>query len=104
MSCGDSEILTAVREARRALVTPDLASICHAQECLCTAEATLRAACEGGRATLADHDWDRLRLELSLLQDFVGGILGFFATALDVRQVAAAECSGVTGACVSWSG
>jgi hypothetical protein len=99
------EILAALQDARQALVTPDLASIRRAQECLCAAEASLRGVREDYGAPLAADDWGRLRRELSLIDDFVLGVLSFFGAATDERQAATAGGrSCVTGACVSWSG
>jgi len=103
MTCPQTgEILAAIRDARQALVTPGLASVRHAQECLCTADAALRRVREGRADIPTAQNWEGVRRELSLLEDFVLGILGFFGTALDARR--ATETSGATGAYVSWSG
>jgi hypothetical protein len=98
------EILAAVRDARQALITPGLASIARAQDCLATADAALRRARDGGHESLPGEDWKQLRRELAMLQEFSGGVQQFLATTLDVPPAANAGRLHMTGACVSWSG
>ena len=102
MRLGGGEVLREFREARQALAAPGLASIGRAQAHLTAAGAALRRRRDGER--FADIDWEGVRRELSLLEDFTTGAQDFLAVALDGMQSADGAGARATGAHINWSG